>query len=118
MFQILHGIALIATLVVNSNFAFAEDFHSANRIMPGCRSAIAEEKDLPAQDGNAILLAGFCMGAVAVLRYSPACVPITVPIVQAVTVIVRYIDNRPARWHESFLMLANEALLAAWPCKR
>ena len=37
---------------------------------------------------------------------------------QMVRVIVAYIDARPARVHEDFRLLALEALVDAWPCKR
>jgi hypothetical protein len=37
---------------------------------------------------------------------------------QMVRVVVQYIDNRPARMHERFVILAAEAMTAAWPCKR
>jgi hypothetical protein len=33
-------------------------------------------------------------------------------------VVAQYIDGKPARLHESFIMLASEALRSAWPCKR
>ena len=35
---------------------------------------------------------------------------------QAVRVVVAYIDQRPARAHETFEFLAFEALERAWPC--
>jgi hypothetical protein len=47
-----------------------------------------------------------------------ACVPRTVTNNQAVRVVVKYIDDRPARLHENFKALAEEALMAAWPCKK
>jgi hypothetical protein len=37
---------------------------------------------------------------------------------QLVRVVVAYIDQRPARLHESFLNLALEALTDAWPCQK
>jgi hypothetical protein len=36
---------------------------------------------------------------------------------QAARVIVRYIEARPQRMHESFVSLVIEALHDAWPCK-
>jgi hypothetical protein len=36
---------------------------------------------------------------------------------QLVRVVVAYIDARPERMHESFAVVALEALQAAWPCK-
>jgi hypothetical protein len=35
---------------------------------------------------------------------------------QSIRVVVQYIDSRPARLHENFPDLAQEALRAAWPC--
>jgi hypothetical protein len=32
--------------------------------------------------------------------------------------VVKYIDDRPARMHENFKVLAIEALRAAWPCEK
>jgi hypothetical protein len=35
---------------------------------------------------------------------------------QARKVVIKYIDDRPERLHEPFLVLAIEALRKAWPC--
>jgi hypothetical protein len=39
-------------------------------------------------------------------------------IAQATRVVVLYIDQQPARMHETFEFLALEALQQAWPCRR
>ena len=36
---------------------------------------------------------------------------------QMVAVVVRWIEQRPQRWHENFKVLALLALHEAWPCK-
>jgi hypothetical protein len=37
---------------------------------------------------------------------------------QIIRVIIKYIEARPARMHESFLRLALEAMVEAWPCPK
>jgi hypothetical protein len=37
---------------------------------------------------------------------------------QAIRVVIDYVDKRPARLNEDFTVLAQEALRAAWACKR
>jgi Rap1a immunity proteins len=37
---------------------------------------------------------------------------------QGVRIVIAYIEARPRRLHESFGLLAREALMAAWPCTR
>jgi Rap1a immunity proteins len=39
-------------------------------------------------------------------------------VTQIVLVVLKYIDARPARLNEDFRLLAAEALVAAWPCKK
>jgi len=36
---------------------------------------------------------------------------------QAMLVVIQYIDAHPARLHESFTLLAIEAMQHAWPCQ-
>ena len=59
------------------------------------------------------------MGIVSTLRdvSSDVCAPDSVTNFQIVRVVVKYIDDRPARQHENFRELAREALRAAWPCR-
>jgi hypothetical protein len=113
MFRILRGIILAAAIVASCKASFAEDVFSANAAMPGCREA--ENYNSPN-----IYKRGLCMGIVStLLDLDPKiCLPPSVTNFQAVRVVVKYIDARPARLHESFKVLAGEALRAAWPCKK
>jgi hypothetical protein len=104
--------AAIVALMVSHGAAFAaNDDHSANEVMPGCR-----------QFGQGAPNFGtpYCVGLVDGLNYLHAnsCPPSEVTSGQMVRVVVQYIDRRPARMHENFKKLALEALTAAWPCKR
>jgi Rap1a immunity proteins len=113
MFQFMRGIALVAAMVLNSEAALAE---SANLRMPGCRSFAKQ-----GMDSRQIFAAGVCSGIVeALISVGPAleiCKPSGANYGQSTQVIVQYIDQRSARMHEEFIVLAIEALRAAWPCK-
>jgi len=118
MFQVLRGIVLIATLMLICDFAFAEvDVSSANHIVPGCRLW-----DAPVTtNASGELEKGICFGKVVTLvelsQNKDFCISSAVANGQFIRVVVQYIDSRPARQHEDFLLLAREALQAAWPCK-
>jgi hypothetical protein len=62
------------------------------------------------------------VGIVETLRFTGSmlelCIPNAVTNGQMVRVVVKYIEDRPARMHENFKALAVEALRAAWPCKK
>ncbi len=64
-------------------------------------------------------MAGLCSGTVRTLLsvdVIETCVPSRSTQGQAVRVVMRYIEARPERQHESFVLLALEAFRAAWPC--
>jgi hypothetical protein len=100
----LRWIVVIAALMLNGGIALAaeDDPHSANFIMPGCREVLA---------GKSNWTVGLCDGLIAGLIYANRniCVPNGVTHGQRVRVVVRYIDNQPARLHEDFRELALEA---------
>ncbi len=111
--------ALVA-LTVTAAGAAQDPRFSANHFFPDCK-AFAEEPDRPLNFGM-----GRCTGIIEGLVYllddvsaSPFCVafPATVSTSQAARVVVRYIEARPQRMHESFARLAMEALHDAWPCR-
>ena len=104
----LFGVALALTVTAASS---AEDRLSANYWLPLCKAFIAASaSDLMGQ--------GICAGRIEGLGFaSCAHIPDSVTRAQAVRVVVRYIETRPQRMHESFLVLADEALRDAWPCK-
>jgi hypothetical protein len=45
-------------------------------------------------------------------------IPAMVTNLQNVRVVDRYIEARPNRMHETFLTVAADALMDAWPCKK
>src|SRR5262245_66023343 len=108
-----YSIAILIALTMAAN---AQDF-SANKFLPGCKAYLGTAQVTP--KSIEAFLQGRCFGLVEGLQYTGAfCVPSGVTNNQAVTVVVKYIEARPERMHESFGMLALEALTAAWPCKR
>lgn len=115
MFQILRSIVLITATIAGSATAFAAlDQNAASFVMPGCRGYIAKTH-------KNLFLNGLCVGMVDVLStYSgrDVCHPANATTGQSVRVVVKYIDDRPARQNENFKQLALEALMAAWPCKK
>jgi hypothetical protein len=118
MFQFLRCIVFIVALALNSGFAFAVDINSANYIMPGCRALLEPD---PPKDMNAKFLSSQCLAVVRGLIYASSpnvCPPDDATHDQSVRVVVKYIDDLPARLHEHFFALALEALRAAWPCKQ
>ena len=56
MFQLLRGFALVPAMLLGCGASIAEDTHSANFVMPGCR-----EVERPSYT------AGYCMGIVSTL---------------------------------------------------
>ncbi len=88
---------------------------SATWVMPGCRASIAESRSRPADYAQ-----GVCMGMVRGIffMHPDVCAPLEVTNGQILRVVVRYIDMRPERQHESFAKIVAEALGAAWPCRR
>jgi hypothetical protein len=86
---------------------------SANNWLPLCKGYLAggdNKRDLMSQ--------GYCAGAVYGIAFEGcARVPNDVTLEQMVRVVVRYVEARPQRMHEPFVLLAHEALIDAWPCK-
>jgi|SRR5262245_40180850 len=112
------GIAAAVALLAQQGSAAAQsgqNVNSANYVMPGCRDFVnGIERDL--------LRTGLCAGIVRpMLSFGPTkfgiCPPNRVTFEQAVRVVIAYVDQRPARTHETFEFLAFEALEQAWPCR-
>jgi len=103
-------LALVSTVVVAQD----SNNHSANAMLAPCR--VAPQTTIPS---SMAVGAGWCLGAIAALTASApgVCAPRGSTQGQGVRVVLAYIDQRPARTHESFLQLAFEALQAAWPCR-
>jgi hypothetical protein len=111
------GMAVIAALMLSGGLAFAasNDTSSANSVMPGCRNFAS---DNTSSGSDLTFKSGICLGVLLSIYYlTQSCVPPQVTNQQTARVIVQYIDARPARMHESFIGLAREAIMAAWPCK-
>jgi hypothetical protein len=106
------AIAMLTTTGHAQPSAGSAHEHSANYIIATCRNFVLKNYS------SRPFLQGVCVGTVDTLRNTVpgACVPITVTAGQAVRVVVKYIDARPERQHESFRKLAVEAIREAWPC--
>jgi Rap1a immunity proteins len=93
---------------------------SANGFMPGCRFTIERGGAARASEMQLVFDSGRCNGFVSAvaLTDSGVCLPRQATIDQMLRVVVHYVDARPERMHEAFATLAQEALRAAWPCKR
>ena len=108
----------VAILLALTMPAGAQDTTTANQMLPGCKGLL----DHSMTSGVSVYHQGRCGGYVAGLVYGVGgqefCSPEGVTIDQAVAVVVKYIEARPERMHEHFGKLAQEAMMAAWPCKR
>jgi len=93
---------------------------SANGFMPGCRYLIERGGTATGREIQLVYDGGRCNGFVTAIAFTDlgVCLPPSGTIDQFLRVVVRYIDARPQRMHESFAVLVQEALKAAWPCKR
>jgi len=93
---------------------------SANRFMPGCREPVRVPTRNFEETYDAGFVNGRCVGFVTGIAFaSPSiCPPPEATVSQLVRVVVKYVDERPQRAHESFSLLTQEALVSAWPCKR
>ena len=103
-----------AALILSPTLTSAKDYNTANEVMPGCRSFVRNEGRGGGPPDT------YCAGLVEGLFYASRniCAPPGVTNAQAIGVIIAFIDARPARMRESFKMLAEEAMAAAWPCKQ
>jgi hypothetical protein len=118
MSNFLRGFVLITAMIFNCEIALAEvDRSSANYLMPGCRAFL--QPSSPSPVFTVMLLTAECSGLIEGLIYArtTVCLPAGVTSAQAIRIVVKYIDDEPARLHENFKALALEALRAAWPCR-
>jgi hypothetical protein len=101
--------------------ALAQDISSANFMITFCRGAI---EPAMVKAATTAYYEGICMGQIEGLAFVahllPAqynsCRPQGVVNAQVMRVVLRYIENKPARLHENFRQLALEAMHEAWPC--
>ena len=119
---LLAAIALIAAMIFNCGVAVAGPTQtSADYLMPGCRDAASLMIfSKVGESEQEVSLRSFCLGIVAGLSFMGElhgiCVPSDTTSQQAASVVVQYIDGRPARTDEDFRSFAIEALRANWPC--
>jgi len=123
----LFGVALALT-VTAAEAAQEVDRNSANYVMLGCRNALDPKSvESPYLQGSCVgIIRGIAFVAALLRggsdddphrRWLCASSPTEATNGQLVRVVVAYIEARPARMHESFPVLALEALRAAWPCR-
>ena len=119
---IVRGIALIVAMIFSCGTAVAEpDQTSADHIMPACRDVAALMTFSNTESKEDFSRMSFCVGIITGLSYMGQpygiCLPVGATSQQAARVVVQYIDGRPERMNENFMLLTVEALQAAWPCK-
>ena len=109
-------------LSVTAAGAQQQDVASVRAVLPGCKYYVAlADGQNPELDVPMALAAGYCAAALDVLAASSALDPVMCPDsdidkTTAMLVFIRYIEARPQRMRERFLVLAREALRQAWPC--
>jgi hypothetical protein len=118
---VLASIAVIAVMIFNCGVAIAgPDEASADYFMPGCRDAASLITLSVRESEEEAARMNFCAGIVVGLSFMGElhgiCVPPDTTTQQAASVVVQYIDGRPARTAEDFRSFAVEALRANWPC--
>ena len=116
MKRIFWTLATIAALATTA--AAAADTSSANFILPSCKSLLARHVVEDFQQGHcAGLIEGLAFLARRATPPHRSCRPDGVTTGQVVRTIVRWLKQRPRRWHENFKYLALEAMHETWPCK-
>jgi hypothetical protein len=113
MIRTLLPFLFLSMLFLNQAQAQRTDSESVNWMLPGCRVAFNGEVE------SNPYRAGMCVGTIEGIIYKSQdlCIPTGVNVRQAFAVVMRYIDQRPERWHQSFKAIANEALVTVWPCR-
>lgn len=108
-------IAAIVCLLAAQSSVPPAAAQTANRYLDGCRAAI----DAAPGETRFAYAAGVCMGTVRTLLFeaSDVCAPSAVNVVQALRVVLKFLEERPERLHEPLSALSKEALKKAFPCK-
>jgi hypothetical protein len=110
---------LAAVLSTQNADAQNPDVRSASFIAPGCQKFLSNRPDNLLQQGRCfgiietLLVMGQLKGMAPEFTFCPA--PEVGP-GQLIRVAVDYIEHRPDRMHEDFLLLALEAFHESWPC--
>jgi hypothetical protein len=99
-------------LMVSATPVRAEGMDSANYMLPHCRTFLSNNPNGGWREGE-------CLGTLEGILFNNhlICSPDGATYRQAVRVVVAYIQARPAMMHKPFMPLADEARIAAWPCK-
>jgi hypothetical protein len=119
-------VAAILFALTSTSTGAKEDVFSANFMLQHCRNS--QNKGLDSYDAY---FSGACNGSLQaiffMLRLTPVMTHVRgalcIDLPKAVTwpqvrlVVIKYIEERPERMHESFLQLASEAMIYTWPCK-
>jgi len=113
------GLILSCVLAVSSVGKAAEDAGSASSTVQGCRP-LSDEKSGRFIFVDYISMQATCTAQIAAIvdTSDKICPPDKSTELQAQRVVVSYIDQKPARFHERFTKIALEALVSAWPCPR
>jgi len=100
------------------------DTESANYVLPGCKALLAITEGREMLDTSRALVAGYCMGVLKTLPeiyfWRDKCsiqFPEIFSVQQMTLIVIRYIEAHPERMNMPFLMLAEDALRDAWPCR-
>jgi hypothetical protein len=113
------NIIIGAALALTVTAAQGADIESANTLLPACKSsAISDAYEQGICLGIIIGVSRMALRARAQDAATYLCIDIPSGVTRGQTrrVVVRYIEERPARMHEPFWSLALEAMQAAWPC--
>ena len=115
-------LAFIAALMINPGTA-EKSGNSANHYLPSCRDFINKH----VREAFDLFNEGECARIIEALAFMASdddtfvgfrsCAPDGVTAGQMVTVVVRWLDRYPQRWHGDFMVLALVAMHEAWPCK-
>lgn len=89
---------------------------SADYILQACRDSINPDSDRDMFRQG--LCSGYIQALMAVFQNGSICAPDDANNIQSTMIVLAYLDRQPARLHETFLKLALEAMVAAWPCPR
>jgi hypothetical protein len=117
--------SLLGTLILASPVGAQDnkqvDGASANYMLPFCKAWLmwVDEHKIP--DTR---LSGLCPGTVGALMWASSelkgtyatCIPSSVPNIQGVRVVVRFLEDNPQWLDRDFRVLAIAAFKLAWPC--
>jgi hypothetical protein len=119
-FVVAGSVLIIASLW--SQQSRAEDLVSGNDFLPACKAELNGPADSTARIHDAGICNGVIKGLMTVADVLPPslrfCIPDGMTIAPAIGVTVTYLETKPERRNESFVLLALEAFAQAWPCKR